>query len=127
VFLVKKALASYQRQLSGIRDRLRADVSHLGNEAFHKASDGSGNLSHVPLHMADLATDAFEQTVTLSLMEKEEHTLREIGAALARIDAGTFGDCEECGEQIMTERLEALPYARHCIACARQLERNGMA
>jgi DnaK suppressor protein len=124
---VKKALASYQRQLSGIQDRLRAEVSHLGNEAFHKAHDGSGNLSHVPLHMADLATDAFEQTVTLSLLEKEEQTLREIGAALARIDAGTFGDCEECGQQIMMERLEALPYARHCIACARQLELDGMA
>ena len=127
MFLVKKALASYQRQLSGIRDRLRAEVSHLGNEAFHKANDGSGNLSHVPLHMADLASDAFDQTVTLSLLENEEHTLREISAALARIDAGTFGDCEECGKQITMERLEALPYARHCIACARQLEQNGNA
>jgi DnaK suppressor protein len=127
VFLVKKALASYQRQLSGIRDRLRTEVSHLGNEAFHKANDGSGNLSHVPLHMADLASDAFDQTVTLSLLENEEHTLREISAAFARIDAGTFGDCEECGRQITMERLEALPYARHCIACARQLERNGNA
>jgi DnaK suppressor protein len=127
VFLVKKALASYQRQLFGIRDRLRAEVSHLGNEAFHKANDGSGNLSHVPLHMADLAADAFDQTVTLSLLETEEQTLREIRAALARIDAGTFGECEECGRQIATERLEALPYARHCIACARQLERNGTA
>ena len=124
---MKKALASYQRQLSGIRDRLRMEVSHLGNEAFHKANDGSGNLSHVPLHMADLASDAFDQTVTLSLLENEEHTLREIRAALARIDAGTFGDCEECGQRITMERLEALPYARHCIACARQLEQNGNA
>jgi DnaK suppressor protein len=122
-----KPLASYQRQLFDIRDRLRADVSHLGNEAFHKAEDGSGNLSHVPLHMADLATDAFEQTMTLSLVEKEEQTLWEIGEALARIDAGTFGDCEECGQQITTARLEALPYTRHCIACARRLEREGMA
>jgi RNA polymerase-binding protein DksA len=127
VFLVKKAFASYKRQLSGIRDRLRAEVSHLGNEAFHKANDGSGNLSHVPLHMADLASDAFDQTVTLSLLENEEQTLREISAALARIDAGTFGECEECGRQITMERLQALPYARHCITCARQLERNGMA
>ena len=124
---MKKPWASYQQQLSGIRDRLRADVSGLGNEAFHQAEDGSGNLSHVPLHMADLATDAFEQTVTLSLMEKEEQTLQEIGAALARIDAGTFGECEECGQQITRERLEAVPYARYCIDCARRLERNGTA
>jgi RNA polymerase-binding protein DksA len=127
VFLVKKALATYQRQLSGIRDRLREQVSHLGNEAFHQENDGNGNLSHVPLHMADLAADAFEQTVTLALLEKEEETLREIGAALARINAGTFGVCEECGQEIAMERLEALPYARHCIDCARQLEGNGKA
>jgi RNA polymerase-binding protein DksA len=127
VYLVKKALASYQRQLSGIRDRLRAQVSDLGNEAFHNANDGSGNLSHVPLHMADLAADACEQTVTLALLEREEETLREIGAALARINAGTFGECEECGQRIAMERLEALPYARHCISCARQLEGNGNA
>ena len=45
--------------------------------------------------------------------------------ALGRIDAGTYGRCEECGEMIAKPRLQALPYTRHCIECARALESRG--
>jgi RNA polymerase-binding transcription factor DksA len=44
--------------------------------------------------------------------------LRDIGRALERLDAGDYGICENCGEAINPERLEALPYATRCIACA---------
>ena len=79
---------------------------------------------HMPgtLHPADLATDHSEQEKTMGLLEREQQTLHEITAALARIEQGIFGRCEECAEEIPEARLEAVPYARHCIDCARKIE-----
>jgi RNA polymerase-binding transcription factor len=48
--------------------------------------------------------------------------LEDIRAALARLDSGTYGRCEECGGDIARERLQTLPHTRHCIACARRLQ-----
>jgi DnaK suppressor protein len=95
----------------------------LADEALGKPGDeASVNLSHVPIHMADQATDSFEQQFTLSLMENEERTLGEIDAALHRIEQGTFGCCEECQQTIPTSRLQALPYTCFCVECARKIQ-----
>jgi RNA polymerase-binding protein DksA len=116
---------SYRRRLVSLRDRLNGDVTHLKDEAL-RGPDGevSGNLSHTPIHMADLGTDAFEQEFTLSLVENEEHTLTEISEALDRIQKGSFGRCEECHKEIGKPRLQALPFARHCVECARKLQQS---
>ena len=121
----KAELKAHRQLLLVMRDRLTGDVSHLANEALRK-SDGEagGNLSHMPIHMADLGTDNFEQENTLSLLANEENMLAEITAALDRIQQGTFGRCEECHKEIPRARLEALPYARHCVECARKLEQG---
>jgi RNA polymerase-binding transcription factor DksA len=74
--------------------------------------------------MADLGTDNFEQEFTLSLLQNQEQALDEIREALGRIDRGTFGECEECHQPIPKPRLQALPYARHCVACARKLQQS---
>jgi RNA polymerase-binding transcription factor DksA len=58
----------------------------------------------------------------MGLLEREQQTLHEITAALARVEQGIFGRCEECAEEIPEARLEAVPYARHCIDCARKIE-----
>ena len=114
-------LMTYRRQLLALQNRLNTDVSDLADEALGKPGDeASVNLSHVPIHMADQATDNFEQQFTLSLMENEEQTLGEIAAALDRIEQGTFGCCEECQQRIPPSRLEALPYTRYCVGCARK-------
>ena len=74
--------------------------------------------------MADVATDNFEQEFTLSLMQNQEQVLGEIGEALERIRQGTFGHCEECQKPIAKARLQALPYTRHCVACARKVQQS---
>src|SRR5436305_8317346 len=94
--MTRNELDEYRRQLSDLRDRLDGDVSHLTDEALHQADDVGGNLSNVPLHMADLGTDNYERDNTLHLLANEEQLLAEIRAALDRIDRGTFGRCEEC-------------------------------
>ena len=115
-------MKSFREQLLRMSSRLRGDVFDLSEEACHRTGDG--NLSNVPLHPADLGTDAFEQEITFALLESEGQTLAETAAALERIEQETFGQCEECQKDIPTARLEALPYTRYCIDCARTLERR---
>ena len=74
--------------------------------------------------MADLGTDNFEQEFALGLLQNQERALDEIAEALERINQGTFGQCEECHEAITRARLQALPYARHCVKCERKLEQS---
>jgi RNA polymerase-binding transcription factor DksA len=118
-------LDTYRRQLLAMRAQLNGDVSHLTDEALRKSGgEASGNLSNMPIHMADLVSDNFEQEFTFSLLENEEGRLKEIGAALDRIEQGTFGRCEECHKPIAKARLQALPFARHCVDCARKLQQS---
>ena len=78
----------------------------------------------VPIHMAELGSDNFEQEFTLGLMEAEEDTLSLIEAALERIDGGSFGRCVECDGTITKARLNAIPYTPVCIKCAEQRENH---
>lgn len=66
---------------------------------------------------------AFSEEVSRELLAKATLAVTEINAALARIDRGGYGACERCDGPIATERLEALPTTRFCLACARQRDR----
>lgn len=121
-------LENFRQQLLGLGRRLEEDVSGLAHEALQKTGGAdSGNLSNTPLHLADLGTDHFEQEVTLSAPENKEQMLEEVAAALRRIEQGTFGRCEACGAAIPRERLQAVPFTRLCIECARQAETEASA
>ena len=123
--MTKAILDGFRHQLLDLRNRLKGDVTNLADEALRKAGgEASGSLSNMPIHMADLGTDNFEQEFTLSLLENEEHALEEIDAALDRIAQSKFGLCEECQKEIPRDRLKALPYARRCVNCTRKLEQG---
>jgi RNA polymerase-binding transcription factor DksA len=116
-------LVPYRQTLQSLRARLRGDLDQMTDEALRRDNGGgTGNLSNVPLHMADLGTDNYDQEFTLGLIENEQETLELINEALARMESGTYGQCAECAEPISRPRLQAIPYARHCIRCARKLE-----
>jgi RNA polymerase-binding transcription factor DksA len=116
-------VTAYREKLEHLKARLRGDLDQMTDSALHRNGPNSnGNLSSVPIHMADLGTDAFEQDFTLGLIETEQVTLDQVESALARIRSGRFGTCETCGGPIARPRLEAIPYASHCIECARQGE-----
>jgi RNA polymerase-binding transcription factor DksA len=118
-------LKGFEKQLLALQERLGGDVSHLTDEALSPDGDeGHGNLSHMPLHMADLGTDNFERENTLHLLANEEQMLREIAAALDRIGSGKYGRCEECQGEIARARLKELPYTRYCVECARKLDQS---
>jgi RNA polymerase-binding protein DksA len=121
----KTELKAYRERLLGLRARLRGDVTQMADAALKKNRiDGNGDLSSMPIHMADLGSDNFEQEFTLGLMEAEEGTLGRIEAALERIEDGTYGICEECGVKIPKKRLNAIPFAAMCVKCASQYEQG---
>ena len=125
--MTKVQLETYRQRLVALRDRLQGAVSHLANEALrHTGGEASGSLSNTPLHMADLGSDNFEQEFNLSLLENQGQRLEEIGAALQRLDAGRYGLCEgeDCGKSIPKARLDALPFTRYCVECARKQEQT---
>jgi hypothetical protein len=74
------------------------------------------------LHLGDVGTDAFNQELDATLLENEAFIRDEVMAALDRINRGVYGRCENCGRNVVTERLDALPYARYCAPCASQLQ-----
>jgi DnaK suppressor protein len=123
---MKKAeLKVFKETLLGLRARLRGDVNQMADAALNKSrSQANGDLSSMPIHMADIGSDNFEQEFTLSLMQSEEGTLEKIEAALERIEDGVYGECEECGVKIPKTRLNAIPYATLCVKCASQMERG---
>jgi DnaK suppressor protein len=123
---MKKAeLKAYKERLLALRLRLRGDVSQMADATLKKnRSEANGDLSSMPIHMADIGSDNFEQEFTLSLMETEEGTLSLIEAALEHIEDGTYGMCDECGARIPKARLNAIPYTTFCVKCASQIEQD---
>lgn len=108
-------LKQYKERLLLLRARLRNDVTSMADAALK--SDSAEN-STMPIHMAELGSDNFEQEFTLSLLATEEDTLGMIERALQRIENGTYGNCEECSGSIPKARLNALPHTPLCVKCA---------
>jgi DnaK suppressor protein len=120
--LNSRDLEHFRDLLLAKRRELVGDMSQMEREALR--SSGGTNLSTLPIHMADMGTDNYEQEFTLGLVEKDRNLLREINAALAKIQNGTYGICEGTGKPISRPRLEAQPWARYSIEYARQMERG---
>jgi RNA polymerase-binding protein DksA len=119
----KADLKVFRERLVALRARLKGDVSQLADAALKKSrSAANGDLSSMPIHMADIGSDNFEQENTLNLMENEGLTLERIESALERVEDGTYGECEECGAKIPKQRLLAIPYANMCVKCASRVE-----
>src|SRR5687768_15057958 len=108
---MKKAdVQDFHDRLKAMRARLVGDVNAMADSALNKTGgEAGGNLSSVPIHLADLGTDAYEQEFTIGRIENEEELLESIETALKRIEAGTYGVCVECGTKIPKARLNAIP------------------
>lgn len=111
-------LQIYKDRLISLRDRIRNDVSTMTDGALSQSrAEAAGDLSIMPLHMADIGTDNFEQEQTLSFIQSDNNTLGLIEEALGRIKSGTYGICEGCGKPIPKVRLNVLPYTADCVHC----------
>ncbi|HEV8603839.1 MAG TPA: TraR/DksA C4-type zinc finger protein [Tepidisphaeraceae bacterium] len=118
--LKSRELEFFRDLLIAKRRELLGDVHSMEEEALRSAS--GSNLSNLPIHMADMGTDNYEQEFTLGLVEKDRQLLREINVALGKIRDGTYGICEGTGKPITKARLEAKPWAKYSIEYTRKME-----
>lgn len=105
-----------REHLAAEKDRLedvRSEYADLHNETEQQSL---GELSNNDQHQADIGTETFDRERDFSLLEQVEAELADIDHALERLEAGTYGTCEACGQVIGDERLEAVPAARFCLS-----------
>ena len=121
--LNKAEIEHYKTLLLNKRREILNNVTNIEVGALKKSrQDATGDLSSMPLHMADIGSDTFEQEFALGLVESERRLLQEIDEALARIESRTYGICQATLVMIRKARLEAQPWAKYCVEHARKLE-----
>ncbi len=115
-------LAEFKTLLLAKRGELARDVKRLTDEALNTRADGAAEHSSMPIHMADLGSDNWEQEFTLGLIANEAALVHEIDAALERIENRSYGVCLGTRKRISKARLRAKPWAKYCIEHARARE-----
>lgn len=121
-YLSAKELKEFKSLLLAKRAELAGDVENLTSEALNRKTGGVNEQSSMPIHMADLGSDTWEQDFTLGLIANEQALVREIDDALSRIEDRTYGICVATDKPISVERLRAKPWAKYCIEYARLRE-----
>ena len=111
----KERLASFKKRLLEKREQLADGVGRSASYGKDQDDDAIKDLG-------DQANTAYTREFFFELGNGNHRLLRDVVAALQKIDSGSFGDCERCGESIAEKRLEALPFARYCITCQRVVE-----
>ena len=97
------------------RREILGNVNFMEGETLRKDRT---DLSSMPFHMADMGTDNYELENTVGLVDSERKMLIEIEDALGRMEDGAYGVCQGHSGPIPRARLEAIPWARYCVACA---------
>jgi len=119
--LTPKELEGYRDILNRMRRELAGRVHDLEEEALKSSG---GNLSNMPLHMADVGTDTFDQDFNIGMAQAERGIVQEIDEALKRIADRTYGMCMLTGKPIPKGRLAAMPWAKYTVEAARQVEKS---
>ncbi|MBN2455975.1 MAG: TraR/DksA C4-type zinc finger protein [Sedimentisphaerales bacterium] len=123
--LTEQDIEHFKQMLLKKRREIIGDVNEMENESLKKSRlDASGDLSSMPIHMADIGTDNYEQEFALELMDSERKLFRKIDDALQRIEDGTYGICQGSGKPIAKTRLEAIPWARYSVEYAQMIEQG---
>jgi DnaK suppressor protein len=106
-----------RKQLKTKRNEVLEGVSRAREMGSVETESGAPDI-------ADRATSAFQREFSFALSENEGKLLRMIDDAIARLDNGRFGLCVHCEQPIEKQRLHAIPWARHCIACQELQDRG---
>jgi RNA polymerase-binding protein DksA len=108
------------------RRRIADTIAHLHEENPRNMEDELGELAGrgSDNHLGDMATVTFDRELGEGLEEGAQQTLAQIDRALARLEDGTYGDCERCGKPIAEARLRARPWATLCIDDQRLADRG---
>jgi DnaK suppressor protein len=114
-------LAKVHDQLAAEAAELRTDIGKAESDIADRLSDAVGDAGD---DQADVGAKTYEREHELALTHNARELLAQNERALARIEAGTYGVCESCGEPIGKARLQAFPRATLCVACKQREERR---
>ena len=119
----KRDLPHFKKLILKKREELLEELGYLRETSLEKSyQDYTGEHSTYSYHMADQGTDAQEREKAFLFASREGRFLSYLDRALERIEAGTYGYCDACGEPMSKARLEAVPTARLCVACKSKQE-----
>jgi DnaK suppressor protein len=114
-------LGKLREQLATEAAELRADIGRAESDIASRLGDAIGDAGD---DQADVGAKTFEREHELALTHNARELLAQNERALARIDEGTYGECESCGEPIGKARLQAFPRATLCVTCKQREERR---
>lgn len=112
----EQEIQGLRERLVSERERVTSEIEGLREAAVQYTASVADEDRSYGNHLADDATNTFEQEQQLALLRTLDTVLQEIDSALQRMDEGTYGVCVDCGQPIPIERLEARPYAMRCVA-----------
>jgi len=121
-----KELEHFKNMLLEKRFQILQDIAQIDQQAHRKSAKGdeTGDLSAVPIHLADIGSDTFEQELTLTASESERQLITEIDEAMERVEEGTYGLCLGTGKPIKKSRLEAMPWTKYSVEYAQQIQQS---
>jgi RNA polymerase-binding transcription factor DksA len=121
----EKDFKEFEQRLIAERQKIMKDMGYLESNVLKvNQRDSAGDLSGYSFHMADVGTDAYEREKAFLFASSEGRLLMDIDDALRKLYRGEYGRCEICEQPIARARLEAMPYARLCLACKEKQERE---
>ena len=106
------------------RDKLLARRESLVRQVHEAEMRNRDRDQEATQDPADVAANAYAKELSISMSEGDRRLLTLIDEALKRIESGDFGECVHCGEPVQDKRLEAIPWARHCLRCQDLQERG---
>jgi DnaK suppressor protein len=118
----KVLLKMDKRQLKNFRSQLESRKRTLQNSATRTEVEGRSMETGTSSDSADRADENYQKEFLFSLSANDRRLLRMVESALLRIEDGDFGQCVSCGNVIESKRLQAVPWASHCLACQETIE-----
>jgi DnaK suppressor protein len=113
----KKKLDTFKKRLEERQQALRKAVSRTEEDGRVADQDSAQDV-------ADRAANSYTKEFLFSQSNNDRQLLNMVETALQRIREGTFGECVNCGNEINSKRLEAVPWTRYCIECQEKKERG---
>jgi DnaK suppressor protein len=113
----KKRLEYYKKKLTARREDLLRVIARTEQEGREADEDPTVDL-------ADKAANSYTKEFLFGQTHNDRTLLQLIDEALGRIKDGAFGECAQCHEEMQQKRLEAVPWARHCLACQEKHEQG---
>ena len=113
-----------KRKVKVFRDKLLGRREGLVGQVMEAEQYSRERDSEATQDPADMAANAYTKELLFSMSANDRRLLDLIDDALVRIEAGEYGECVHCGDSVQDKRLEAVPWARHCLRCQDLQERG---